>query len=307
MAEAHYARLKCLSCSFELILTRGRPRKACISCRGELIRVGPEPGPQKERLRACLSCSVGFSSRSERHCFCSQRCANREKRKRRGPRLRSVICAYCHREVRRRVRTGKSSEHDAAKFCSRECAFAHRARIGAEIEALRRIAGAWRRHAKEVERRERADAAAKEAAEQRRAICPECGAEFIRPRWTREGCLCSDACKRVRRKKAERMSEAARQAKRKCRRARKMRQRGVRVEPYNDLAILERDRWRCKICGVKTPRGLRGTYQPNAPEVDHIIALANGGVDAPWNVQCTCRRCNLAKSDKGQFALPMFA
>ena len=34
----------------------------------------------------------------------------------------------------------------------------------------------------------------------------------------------------------------------------------------------------------------------NAPEMDHIVALSNGGPHVASNVQCLCRRCNHMKA-----------
>lgn len=49
-----------------------------------------------------------------------------------------------------------------------------------------------------------------------------------------------------------------------------------------------------------------GTYKVNAPELDHIIPIAKGGAHVWSNLQCACRECNAAKSDKapsGQIGL----
>lgn len=69
---------------------------------------------------------------------------------------------------------------------------------------------------------------------------------------------------------------------------------------FDVVKILERDGWRCKLCGVRTPHSKRGTYADDAPEIDHIIPIAEGGDHAEYNVQCLCRRCN---SEKGARAL----
>lgn len=63
----------------------------------------------------------------------------------------------------------------------------------------------------------------------------------------------------------------------------------------NPFAVFTRDGWSCKICGRDTPRPARGTWAPNAPELDHIIPLAAGGVHSYENTQCACRSCNIAK------------
>jgi 5-methylcytosine-specific restriction endonuclease McrA len=63
------------------------------------------------------------------------------------------------------------------------------------------------------------------------------------------------------------------------------------------LKVLERDGWKCQICMRQTPKGLRGTYKDNAPELDHIIPLSKGGKHEWSNLQCACRACNGRKSD----------
>ena len=58
--------------------------------------------------------------------------------------------------------------------------------------------------------------------------------------------------------------------------------------------------WACKICGVKTPKKLRGQQVPNAPEIGHIVAIADGGDHVIENCQCECRACNATKGTKAQ-------
>lgn len=67
---------------------------------------------------------------------------------------------------------------------------------------------------------------------------------------------------------------------------------GERVDPF---LVFDRDGWLCQICHEPTPRALRGSYEPKAPELDHIIPLAAGGEHTYRNTQCACRRCNIAK------------
>lgn len=85
----------------------------------------------------------------------------------------------------------------------------------------------------------------------------------------------------------------------------RLRDRSQRIEKFDPVEVLERDGWKCHLCGGKTPKSLRGTYEPNAPELDHIIPLAKGGEHSRSNTACACRRCNIAKSDRplGQIRL----
>lgn len=90
-----------------------------------------------------------------------------------------------------------------------------------------------------------------------------------------------------------------------ARKAGKLRRRGARVESVDLLKVLERDGWRCQLCGRKTPARLRGSFDPRAPEVDHILPIAAGGEHSYRNTQCSCRACNIAKAStpRGQMRL----
>jgi 5-methylcytosine-specific restriction endonuclease McrA len=87
------------------------------------------------------------------------------------------------------------------------------------------------------------------------------------------------------------------------------RKHGRRYGYWNVMRVFTRDRWTCQVCGVKTPKKLRGTQDPNAPELGHIVALSDGGDHLIENCQCECRSCNSAKGAraKGQLWLAGFA
>ena len=53
--------------------------------------------------------------------------------------------------------------------------------------------------------------------------------------------------------------------------------------------IFWRDGFRCRYCGM--------TAESSPLEVDHIIALANGGTDMEENLTTSCFACNRGKSD----------
>lgn len=78
------------------------------------------------------------------------------------------------------------------------------------------------------------------------------------------------------------------------------------VEAVNPIAVLSRDGWRCQLCGISTPRRLRGTFDPRAPEMDHIIPLAQGGEHSYRNTQCACRSCNLKKGARAAGQMRLF-
>ncbi len=81
---------------------------------------------------------------------------------------------------------------------------------------------------------------------------------------------------------------------------------GVPYESVDPIKVLQRDRWRCQLCGIPTPKRLRGTFEPNAPEVDHIVSLAEGGEHSYRNTQCACRACNLKKSSRSRGQMRLF-
>lgn len=76
------------------------------------------------------------------------------------------------------------------------------------------------------------------------------------------------------------------------------RKRAATVEPVDPIKVFDRDGWRCHMCRRPTPRHLRGTYEPRAPELEHIVPLSKGGEHSYRNTACSCRECNLKKGDK---------
>lgn len=126
--------------------------------------------------------------------------------------------------------------------------------------------------------------------------CPVCSREFVpADAASMQSRHCSPECVQQAKKRLHRIGKSRRRA----------RMRGVHAESVDPIKVFERDRWKCKLCGVKTPRAKRGTYEPDAPELDHILPLAQGGEHTYRNVQCACRSCNGAKGGKplGQLLL----
>jgi len=66
-------------------------------------------------------------------------------------------------------------------------------------------------------------------------------------------------------------------------------------DAIDPMAVFERDKWKCHLCGRNTKKSLRGTFEPLAPELEHIVALSDGGTHTWGNVACSCRSCNLGK------------
>lgn len=98
---------------------------------------------------------------------------------------------------------------------------------------------------------------------------------------------------RVQRRKS-RQGQSYRAGKLKYKSIRRARE-AIEAEVVVPQQVFARDGWKCQLCGVDTPRRLRGSYEPNAPELDHIVPLSKGGGHTWANVQCACRACNSAK------------
>jgi len=203
-----------------------------------------------------------------------------------------ITCKFCGREVKKKgVRQ---------RYCSRQCAFQDldwKKSCGPKPKEVQRCARCntepvTRRSAKYCEacraaayreQMERYNAARRVVTIER--TCIVCQVVFLgRPRQR----VCSAVCTR-------KLHHSARRA----------RERGVEVERFSHIQIFARDKWRCHICGVKTPRELRGVDAPNSPELDHVVPLSRGGKHSWTNVKCACRACNQAKSNDviGQLGL----
>ena len=114
--------------------------------------------------------------------------------------------------------------------------------------------------------------------------CAACGKEFAVSKRFKKS-FCSRRCR-------------SKSHWRKANHVRRARLRRAAVEDFDPIEVLERDGWRCHLCGISTPRRLRGSTKPNAPELDHIVPLALGGSHTRANTACSCRRCNGSKGAK---------
>lgn len=183
---------------------------------------------------------------------------------------------------------------DAAIYCSQKCKrlawqIKRNPQHGQRAAAIRAQAEAKRAAA--VAQREAAEALAAArvtaALAARRTECRACGLAYCPLPGSGRMVCCSAECS----------AELVRQGKRTARAADKARRRGAVVEAVDPIKVLEADGWHCYLCGAHTPRTLRGTYEDDAPEVDHVVPLARGGVHGYANLRCACRSCNLSKAD----------
>lgn len=135
-------------------------------------------------------------------------------------------------------------------------------------------------------------------------VCSACGGQFsfVSKERGRHPKFCSDSCRLVfrllsdnRRRRFCGEACARRHARRIAKAKRQARERTEKAESVNPFKVFTRDGWRCYLCGVDTPRSLRGTNDPRAPELEHVVPLARGGAHTYENTACACRACNGAK------------
>ena len=62
--------------------------------------------------------------------------------------------------------------------------------------------------------------------------------------------------------------------------------------------IIERDGNRCVYCGIRSGQlTFPGPFRA-VIHVDHVYPDSRGGDTQPWNLVCSCSRCNMCKSNR---------
>jgi len=251
--------------------------------------------------KTCAQCGVAYSSKDPKRKCCGAKCAIAWS----FASKTSHVCEVC----------GVTFPHKlvgcAQRCCSRACGFELQRRERGQ-EALRRrgahgkfspvyfraceICGRIKCFRRNVLRRACEGECSKQLAckestawsirndriDRKPRPCRECGRIFAPKYPEKKRAFCSTKCLR---KHGGRTTKATRRG----------RQRSGIAESFNPIEILQRGGWRCYLCGIETPRRLRGSLDDRAPEMDHIIALADGGPHHRSNVACACRKCNNAK------------
>lgn len=247
----------------------------------------------------CATCGQPSSRK-----YCSNRCIDRRprpgrKRNRCRKRNRSdwksapiLQCQGCASPF-------KPKRTDRLKYCSRQCAFSH-------FDAWRapETLAKPKRPSKPAPKRECVRCGAPLDGK-RRLYCLPCSTYSPKPKLVRPCISCGTGvigtaarkyCQSCRRRLARKQYRLKHGSVKKHRdRARRY---GLAYEPINPIQVFDRDAWRCQICGTRTPKRLRGTFEGNAPELDHRVPMAMGGPHTWDNVQCACRACNIAKGGK---------
>lgn len=206
----------------------------------------------------------------------SRQCAACSSTITRAPGARGALPSHCGKPCKRPVKQAKPVKVERACVDCAAPIMVVKSALTSRCKPCGRIYGNANAHATRT-----ANALAKHA-----RICKRCGVSFQRMR-NSTGRYCSKACSRVHATKEE--------ARRIARAARRSLERGATVEHVDPFKVFDRDGWRCQLCGIATPRRLRGSKAPNAPQLDHIEPIAKGGEHSYRNTQCACRKCNAAK------------
>lgn len=260
----------CAKCDYQFVGTADN--RQCPSCHRHTV------------LSDCPTCTTPVKSLRSRHrVYCSYVCMAAGYR-----RIHDANCLQCGTLFRPKGNVYKG-EYYVQKYCSKDC-HSESMRlppkppinplVALEIRAIRSIAASVRQAFKRMARSIR--------------TCVDCGIQERRlnNEW-HTGWRCR-ACS-----KAHIASlESTKRNKRAAKARRRAIERGAHADSIDPIAVFERDKWRCHICGIKTKKALRGTYEPLAPELDHIVTLADGGKHSWGNVACACRKCNNAKSSR---------
>lgn len=218
---------------------------------------------------------------------------------------RTNVCAGCGAELPPMRHQG-----NPRKWCSETC----------RVRTYRERNPEYR---EKIAARARERAARKELAKPPRPRCANCGAEMAR-RGTNKFCYKPDCQVAKRRYDKERAPECSEPGCERpvigrglcgphyaavwraenpdksaaCNHRYRARKRDAFVEDVDRSAVLERDGWRCGICGERIPK--RAKYpDPQSASIDHVVPLSKGGKHEMRNVQAAHLICNALKSDRG--------
>lgn len=260
---------------------------------------------------ACAQCGAAFQSQRSDARFCSNRCSYQHRVGK--PHKRS--CQGCGRDISDRHYNAQfcgpcysvrpKTVHDAARkakrlwhttctgcgasfeptqdrqYCSMRCmgTFNRRKQIGSFEKSCLACGGAFTAQ----DRRRRTCSTAchqwilKNPGTMRVLAreCRTCAAAFI-ARNANQYC-CSSDCNRSARRARRRALEA-----------------GAFVEDVSRVAIANRDRWICQLCGKRVNKRLKFPH-PLSQSLDHITPIALGGEHSRVNAQLAHLVCNISK------------
>lgn len=280
---------------------------------------------------ACAVCRGPFQTLRRGHKFCSDTCrdeAIRQLGARTAERNRARAKRYCCQNCGRQF-VPKNKSRCAYKFCSRDCAFEAR-RLKKQcakrpIYAYRAMASwflawgddQWPRislcecgcsfvsQASDVSEQH---SSCTRCRNKKHKMCPDCGGSLSHGRW-----LCTP-CAAVRKKASRRKQKREHRMKHgnDCTFRQRCKKYGCPYTKVSKQAVMERDDWKCRLCGHKlldkftTVMDTR-TPHPRSPTIDHVVPLSFGP-SSPGHVfdncQAACWQCNC---ERGTEAADSFA
>lgn len=83
-----------------------------------------------------------------------------------------------------------------------------------------------------------------------------------------------------------------------ARRRLRLRVRAQTFDGVTDAGILERDRWRCGICGKRIGKSFKYPH-PRSKSIDHVVPLSQGGDDTAANKRAAHLSCNQGRMNRG--------
>lgn len=312
-----------------------RSERACINCHKSFTPKTPKHFicsyecrldvlnknhiPKHTEEKPCVICGAGFVPRFSQHKTCSAKCSDILSKQKVSASRPVKVCKNCSKEFRP---TGYESVAYGRvyNYCSVECSGKSKVRYLTSGLGVKPYSPVSFNNCKvcdllftakskskilcslkcREEKKEQDKAASRMASYERskaahvpkEITCKECGKFHITEYGDKIREFCSVKCSK---RHNGRIGKATRKA----------RIKGLKYERIDPLKVFARDKWVCRLCGIKTPKKLRGTIEDNAPELDHIIPVSKGGAHIYTNVQCACRKCNQSKSDKIIGQLPL--
>lgn len=278
MADSEYKPLPCVSCGNSFTPVSYNQKTCSADCRLAHGRKKSFDYQRKKRDEkkfvvkplkssiACTECGTVFVALHSRHKTCSRKCLHERQKKYRPSR---AVASKSLVDVIRKCGCCKS-EFTPRTYQQRYCCSKCKVAVGLAA---------------------RVDSYIGKRDSNKTCVCGECGTSFIQR--DKRQITCSLKCSH---KMYSRIGIRVRRA----------RIAGVYTERFDPFEVFDRDGWRCQICGVSTPKSRRGTLHANAPELDHIKPISKGGHHTKENTQCSCKACNMWKSDRrvvGQMGL----
>jgi len=270
--------------------------------------------PKKDFVSSCKHCSKEFQTNTNAKKFCSISCGITFRARLKGIKPKQLIPSFKCEGCGELFKPFKS---DRSRYCSRDCYFLNIS--GDYLRTLRIEKAALKKISKQNHQTLKSTMMLKEIASLIRikklnkeikkyidgdklfCYCKVCNIKFVNVYKKFKRLNICESCKQKKPKPKQNKN-----LKRIYKARRRAIERGLFAEHIDPLKVFKRDKWQCHLCGVKTPAKLRGTYDPNAPELDHIVTLKEGGTHTHGNVACCCRSCNIKKGSTSKGQLKFF-